>query len=105
MDDFEIEHECMKDEVEKTITDAVTDAVNVLGEMHRYQIDCMYEELEYYRDMTASLQHHVIQLYLAGKWELPTSELTEEQQAKLWENVRNWAGIDEGTATEHGVGA
>jgi hypothetical protein len=41
------------------------------------------------------------QLYLAGRW---TCEgLSPEEQARLWEDLRDALGLPEGTATKAGV--
>lgn len=60
--------------------------------------------MKYRREYSfGELRATVKDLYEAGRWECPT--LTKEEQAKIWEEVRDAAKIKKGTATKLGVGS
>ena len=42
-----------------------------------------------------------LQLYMAGKWDCDTLE--DDEQTRLWINLRNALGLPEGTATKAGL--
>ena len=44
------------------------------------------------------LKADALQLYMAGKWSCDT--LDDDEQARLWVNLRNALGLPEGTATK-----
>ena len=66
----------------------------LLRESHQQYLGLLIEHRE--------LKAAVIALYCAGRWECDA--LTPEQQASLWEDVRDKTGIAKGTATKLGMG-
>lgn len=54
-------------------------------------------------DQHKELLEAVIDLYYMGKWEC--DKLDEDQQRKIWERVRDAAGIEPGEATKYSIGA
>ena len=49
----------------------------------------------------ARIRQAAMTLYMAGKWEL--NGVPADEQARLWENLRDALGLEEGYATNHGV--
>ena len=47
------------------------------------------------------LETAAFQLYMAGKWDCDTLE--DDEQTRLWTNLRNALGLPEGTATKAGL--
>jgi len=68
---------------------------DIASNCSRYPHLCTLMQLE-------NLKEIVRNLYLAGKWSCPT--IPEPEQIKLWEQLRDEAGIPPGTATQAGVG-